>query len=186
MQPHTSFTSPLTHRCLEQPGSKENNKQSKCTCAFFFPHKYTRTERSAWVTVSLADTGAGVRFGWLKQREECFKASAQGWSLPRRLPQPPSTSLHIRDRFAFPLGVLSLQLCLLLAHPTLFYLPLISSIMHVALPSLHPSSFLFSDASWSRPVLFACVGEAVLRLRLEVTVSQSQQQCRGSAWGEDQ
>ena len=62
-------------RCLEQPGSKENNKYSECTHAFFFSHKHTHahahthTERSAWVTVSLADTGTGVRFGWLKQRE---------------------------------------------------------------------------------------------------------------------
>lgn len=75
IQPHTSLTSPHTHklRCLEQPGSKENNKYSECTHTFFFPykhtHKHTRRERSARVTVSLTDTGAGVRFGWLKQRE---------------------------------------------------------------------------------------------------------------------
>ena len=60
---------------------------------------HTHTERSARVTASLADTGAGVRFGWLKQRGRCFKAS-----LLVCRPEDPQTaataSLHFRDQNA--------------------------------------------------------------------------------------
>lgn len=147
-----SHTHAYTHthalRCLEQPGSKENNKYSECTHAFFYSHTQTHTERSAWVTVSLADRGAGVRFGWLKQREKCFKASALGCR-----PEPPqaaaTASLHFRDqdaRTSFRGLSLLCSVSFLLIPPTANTTPLAyihprHSSFSLLLASIRPSSF---------------------------------------------
>lgn len=138
MQPHTSPASPQTHKpkSPKQPGSKENIKYSKG--ARFPPYEpahartTTHRERSGWVTESLADTGAGIRFGWLHQgdvlRPQCRAAEQR---FPRQLPWPPSTS----ETKKLPLGVLLLLLTSLSSlsfHPST---PLLLLVLVSFLPS---------------------------------------------------
>lgn len=120
---------------------------------------------------------------WLAKTERNVlrpQCGAVDRSLPRRLPLPPSTSET--KTLALPLGV-SLSFA-----PSPLSLPSSTSLLFLSLSSFPPSDPLlfFSDASWSRPSQFACVGEAVQRRRSGVTVSQTQQRWRGSGWGEDQ
>lgn len=148
---HNAYLPSHTHKpwCLEQPGSKENNKYSEYTHAFslFLSHTHTHTRRK-------------ISPGHCKPRRH------------RRLPLPPlhSSPLQRPRRSHFPLGV-SLSFapspsCSTPTHPLshsthTHQLPSI----HVTPPSIYLSSFppsdplLFSsDASWNRPTLFCMCG----------------------------